>query len=42
MDDDMFIILVESLMKYQKTLTNLPEQIIFEKISGKLDKIKIL
>lgn len=34
MDDEMFILLVESLFKYQRTSTNAPEQIIFDKISG--------
>ncbi len=34
MDDEMFITLVDSLVKYQKTTLNIPEQIIFDKISG--------
>ena len=34
LDDEMFILLVESLIQYQKSSTTTPDQIIFEKISG--------
>jgi hypothetical protein len=34
MDDEMFVLLVESLFKYQRTSNNVPQQIIFDTISG--------
>jgi hypothetical protein len=32
----MFVLLVESLFKYQRTSNNVPQQIIFDTISGRL------